>query len=92
MCVSAVQFYQTSHECHEPCAALPTHLQPSQPHTHLHLVASLLTASVLQRAAPLTCMARLGAEWPACCLSIPRARAVGAARQPTFGRPGRIEI
>ena len=56
------------------------------------IVATLLNALVLQRAVPLPCLARSGAEWPSCWLSIASARAAGAAGQPTFGRPGRIEI
>ena len=90
--VPAVHFYRTCHACHEPCAALPTHPGPSQPHTHVHLVASLLRALVPHRTITLTCLARSVAEWPSSCLSTPRARAAGAAGQPIFGRPGRIEI
>ena len=77
MRVPAVQFYETCHGCHESCAALPTDPDPRRPHTHLQVVATLLTALVLQRAVPLTCLARSGAEWPSCCLALART----AARQ-----------
>ena len=68
------------------------HPDPSRPHTHLQVVATLLTNLVLQRAVPLTCLARSAAQWPSYWLSIPRARAAGVAGQPIFGHPGRIEI
>ena len=46
VCTSCT-IYETSHACHEPCAALPTDPDPRRPHTHLQVVATLLTTLVL---------------------------------------------